>query len=123
MKLDNKYPEPVKEICNDMINTLQEQNFFIREEANEQITFDVLCESIFPDFIKGVELLWEHEKLEKILNFCVVKSVVYKLEKDGILNTIEDENGETTVFMTNDQKSNINNIINISPPENNNSSK
>ena len=104
MKLDNEFPEPVKDVCNELIEDLRLQNFFIKEEANEQITFNVLCKSLLPKFINGEELLFDEDELEKDLNYAVVTSIVEKLTNDGIITTLDTDDGDKISFMTDEQK-------------------
>jgi predicted transcriptional regulator len=123
MKLDNEYPEPVKDACNEIINNLLEQNFFEKEEANEQITFDVLCKSLLYKFINGEELLFDEDELGKDLNYSIVRSIVEKLENDGIITTLDTDDGDKITFMTKQQKTEFLNKSFISSHKNNSSSK
>jgi hypothetical protein len=123
MKIDNNYPEPVKEVCNDVITELREQNFFEENEADEKITFDFLCKTLLPKFLNGEELLWTDKEMDEYLRRCIVDSVIKSLENKGMVNTIEDENGETVVFMTKEQKENVEERLKDSSPENIDSSK
>lgn len=94
------YPEQVQLVVQKALDTEGLQNFVRDEEVDEGILTDLLCESLFPKYMAGDELVWTEDEVEHIMKMAMVNTVIESLKSNGYLDSIEDENGEEIMWIT-----------------------
>jgi hypothetical protein len=104
--MKNKVYQPsVIEKANYIIESLNESNFFTEHDINDKtFAFELLCEKLTEKFIIG-ELetedgLFQEDEMEQILTEIIVGTHLNSLMKKGLVDSIEDENGEEVFFLT-----------------------
>lgn len=88
-----------------MIDILEEIGFFEEYEIeNKDFTMEYLCEALTQKFIldglDDEEPLFSEKNLNKCIAEIVAGSYLFEMKKNGILDSIEDENNEETFFLT-----------------------
>jgi len=102
----NSYPESVQEFCNKSIKVLVKTNFLENEfvdvtERDYQILYDELCKYAFEtSFLPGKEYAWEDDETKHMLESSLLSITVDRLMRKGLIDNIEDENGEKQYFLT-----------------------
>lgn len=95
------YPESVSEFVEKLLESLEEEGFFEKEGADYNITFGRFADSVLKKWVKGedIESISE-EEFVGILNLSIVQSDLQGLTERGVLDTIENEEGEPMYFLT-----------------------
>lgn len=100
------YPASVSELAEKLLEGLEEEGFFEREGADYNITFKRFADSIFKNWVKGEDLEnISEEEFSQILNLSIIQSDLQGLTERGVLDTIENEEGEPMYFLTEKGKS------------------
>lgn len=99
------YPESVKDIVTHIMMQLDAHDYLDDEMMNTTTLEKLLCELAFEKFITGEEIEFEISEIASLLNKAMATTVVDSLIDDGLLNTIEDEDGKEIVFLTQKGKS------------------
>ncbi len=95
------YPEPVSEITEKLLESLIEERFFEEEQADYNITFRRFAESALSKWIKGNDMDdFSEEEFSSILRYSIVESDLLRLNEKGLLDSMEDANGELVYFLT-----------------------
>lgn len=95
------YPVSVSELTEKLLEGLEEEGFFEKEGADYNITFKRFADSVFKNWIKGEELEnISEEEFTGILNLSIIQSDLQGLTDRGVLDTIENEEGEPMYFLT-----------------------
>jgi hypothetical protein len=97
-------PSIIKE-ANEFVELLEESGFFKNFEIkNKDFAVNYFCDKLTEKFIEGVfqtdEFIFTDEEFDTFLNEIIVGSALYELEKEGIVDSIEDENCEKRFFLT-----------------------
>jgi hypothetical protein len=97
-------PHIVKE-AEKFVDSLEESGFFTDFEIEDKgFALNYFCEKLTEKFIQGTletnEKIFNEEEFDKYLNEIMVGSVLYELRKNGIVDSIEDENNEERFFLT-----------------------
>ena len=99
------YPKAVSELADKIIESLEEDNFFVKEGASPDVTFKIFADSILPKWINGNMLdIFSDEEFSNILNESIVESRVISLCERGFLDYVEDEEGKIHYFLTEQAK-------------------
>lgn len=99
------YPESVKDIVTYIMMQLDAHDYLNDEIMNTTTLEKLLCELAFEKFMTGEEIEFEIAEIASLLDKAVATTVVDSLIDDGLLNTIEDEDGKEIVFLTQKGKS------------------
>lgn len=106
------YPKPVSELTEKLLDGLEEENFFETERADYNITFRRFADSSLRKWIKGEDMEdFTEEEFSQILRLSMVESDLTRMSEKGLLDSIEDENGESMYFLTEKGKIEIENYI------------
>lgn len=90
---------------NEIMEVLEETQFFEDYEIeNKDYAREYLCDALTQKFIKGEltedEPMFTDEEMDKCLREIVAGSYLSELQKDGIIDSIEDVNNEERFFLT-----------------------
>lgn len=102
------YQPIVIEECNGIIEILRETNFFEDYQIKtEEFAFDYFCKELTKKFISGelsgdgeFDELFTEEEMDTHLRHIIVGSILHEMQKEGIIDSIEDENNEDRFFLT-----------------------
>lgn len=105
------YPPSVSEITEKLLESLTEEKFFEEEQADYDITFKRFADSALSKWVKGNDIEdFSEEEFSSILRYSIVESDLVRLNKKGLLDSMEDENGETVYFLTEKGKNEMSNL-------------
>lgn len=87
------------------IDMLEESQFFEDFEIKDKVfALDYFCDKLTNKFIEGelneVYDIFTDVEMDKILGEIVTGSILLELQKDGMLDYIENENNEEIFFLT-----------------------
>jgi len=92
------YPDAVREF---VIETMVGANRLqLLEDVDPAILEEILCESALHKFLSSNEMMWSEEEVYDALNTAEVRSQLNVLFDEGLLDSIEDENGQEVVWLT-----------------------
>lgn len=105
------YPDAVREF---VIETMVGANRLqLLEDVDPAIFEEILCESALRKFLSGNEMMWSEEEVYDALNTAEVRSQLNVLFDQGLLDSIEDENGQEIVWLTDKGKQIVETVKNI----------
>ena len=105
------YPPSVSEMTEKLLESLTEEKFFEEEQADYDITFKRFADSALSKWVKGNDIEdFSEEEFSSILRYSIVESDLVRLNKKGLLDSMEDENGETVYFLTEKGKNEMSNL-------------
>jgi hypothetical protein len=108
----NDYPKPVSELTEKLLDGLEEENFFETEHADYNITFRRFADSALKKWIKGDDMDdFTEEEFSQILRFSMVETDLVRMSERGLLDSIEDSNGEAMYFLTDKGKKEIETLV------------
>lgn len=97
----NNWPEPVVELTNLAVMAFKAEGLFEAEpELLEEWFYEALAEIAFPKFIAGTDMWWSEDEIDNAINRGLAYSITIKLKQEGLMDWIEDENGEQMIFLT-----------------------
>lgn len=106
-KMKNTYPVTVQEWLDNLYDYLKTEGFFEGEEleySNEENVmssfYDIVGKSALQSWLENGDIRIEEEELTKLLYQVVIKVHVEELRKSGMVDSIEDENGEEVMWLT-----------------------
>ncbi len=95
------YPNSVSELTEKLLEGLEEEGFFEKEGADYNITFKRFADTVFRNWLSGEDLENISEKeFSQILNLSIIQSDLESLRGRGVLETIENDEGEPMYFLT-----------------------
>jgi hypothetical protein len=96
------WPEPVAKLTNFAVKAFKEEGLFEAEpELEEEWFYEALAEIAFHKFVAGNgDMIWSDEEVDKAITKGLAYSITMQLKKEGLMDWIEDENGEQIVFLT-----------------------
>jgi hypothetical protein len=100
------YIPKVEAIADDIIQTLIEDKFFEDFEIKDySYTRKRFCDELTAKFLlNGLEdegiSLFNDEEFDKILKEVIAEDILRTLQKNGLINSYEDENTEEVFFLT-----------------------
>jgi hypothetical protein len=99
------YQPFIIEEANRFVESLEQSGFFIDFEIEDKnFALNYFCEKLTEKFIQGALdeniYIFTDEEMDIFLNEIMVGSVLFELQKDGIVDFIEDENNEERFFLT-----------------------
>jgi predicted transcriptional regulator len=95
------YPPSVSEMTEKLLESLTEEKFFEEEQADYDITFKRFADSALSKWLKGSDIEdFTEEEFSSILRYSIVESDLTRMNEKGLLDSMEDANGETVYFLT-----------------------
>jgi len=95
------WPKPVVELTNIAVKAFREEGLFEAEpELEEEWFYEALAEIAFPKFVDGRDMLWSEDEIDNAITKGLAYSITIQLKKEGLMDWIEDENGEQIIFLT-----------------------
>jgi hypothetical protein len=99
------YQPFIIEEANRFVESLEQSGFFIDFEIEDKnFALNYFCEKLTEKFIQGTLdeniYIFTDEEMDTFLNEIMVGSILFELQKDGIVDFIEDENNEERFFLT-----------------------
>ena len=105
--MKNTYPVTVQEWLDNLYDYLKTEGFFEGEEledSNEENVmsnfYEIVGKSALQSWLENGEVRLEEKQLSKLLYQVVIKVHVEELMKSGMVDSIEDENGEEVMWLT-----------------------
>ena len=102
------YQPIIIERCNNIITLLRDSKFFKDYEiTDETYAFNYICGKLTDKFILGElsddleDPVFTENEFNNHLNLIISGSLIYGLQKKGLIDSIEDENNEEVFFLTN----------------------
>ncbi len=112
--MKSNYPDTVKEWLNGLYDQVKEKGFLEDEElgelSEERVEYhfqEVIGEAALQSWLKEGEVKMEEKELTLLLFQVVIKSHIDQLKEDGVVNSIEDEEGKEVMWLTNKGKKTI----------------
>lgn len=98
MKTGN-YPNQVVTRATELFNALKT---FREEEKDlkEEVLFELLQRNLFDKFIGGIPMEFEEQEFSDLLTLSLIESAVEGLIEKGLIDSIENEEGEEILFAT-----------------------
>ena len=114
----SKFYQPIViDKAKEILFVLRESDFFAEYEIqDETFAMDYLCDKLTIKFINGeldedsYENLFNEDDMEQFLKEIIAGSLLYELQANGIVDSIEDENNEERFFLTDKGKEIAKNI-------------
>jgi hypothetical protein len=101
------YPQPVLDNVNSILETCEESELFSDSEVevNKSILENLLLESALDKFLHndGV-FVWYEDEMEVIISEAIIYTAINNLRENGLVDSIEDENGEEVFWATEEGK-------------------
>ena len=102
--MDLNCPQPVQEYIDKLtphlIELLKDEECEFDDEILEIVWKKVLIPPLIEKFINGEEIILSEAKMIDIFNELITTCCIESLKKKGIIDYIEDENGEEVIFLT-----------------------
>lgn len=103
--MNEVYQPFIIEEANNLVESLEQSGFFIDFEIEDKsYALNYFCDKLTEKFVQGVLdeniYIFTDEEMDKMLNEIMVGSVLFELQKDGFVDSIEDENNEERFFLT-----------------------
>ena len=106
------YPKPVAELTEKLLDGLEEEKFFESEQADYNITFRRFADLALKKWINGDDIEdFTEDEFSQILRFSMVETDLLRLSERGLLDSIENEEGEEMYFLTEKGKKDLGNFI------------
>lgn len=100
------YPQKVEEYCK--IITDHFKSWAIEQEADpdkfSHYFNDSLCKKVFPKWLNSEDIILTENEVIECLNFAWAEYNLNSLKEKGLIDSIEDENGEEVWFPTQNGK-------------------
>lgn len=103
------YPDSVTEVAEQIYSVFEEDLIKEMEYKSKEwckpIGMEVINKFMLPKFIDGQELLLtDEEEIEVLYTKCLAELSIRSLKERGLIDLIEDENGEEVIFLTENGK-------------------
>jgi len=97
------YPQKVENTSKEIYQCFEES--LIEETDRESswykpIVINIINKFLFPKFIDGEELLLVEEEIGVLYKECVVEISLQSLKERGLIDMMENEDGEEMIFLT-----------------------
>jgi len=92
------YPQSVEDRLSTIVEIMNniEYHYPLYEECIRETFGPVL----FEQWLKGSELELEIDQFEQLIKYAIASSIVKEMKDEGLVDTIENENGEDVIFLT-----------------------
>jgi len=95
------YPQLVSNYAFDAVKVLEDS---LEEDIGKQELFDAFAEELMKKFVSGEPLDLDETLIEKSFEIAIKNSVFNSLIRKGVIDMIENENGEEIYFLTREGK-------------------
>jgi hypothetical protein len=102
--MEGTYPDQVNKYVVDVVDLLLEDGFFQEEEIDPRIFYRVLADRILQNWLQNVPLKLDEKEMMEVITRAAASSVLENLKKKGVINSVEDEDGEEHFFLTEEGK-------------------
>ena len=102
--IEGTYPDQVNKYVVDVVDLLLEDGFFQEEEIDPRIFYRVLADRILQNWLQNVPLKLDEKEMMEVITRAAASSVLENLKKKGVINSVEDEDGEEHFFLTEEGK-------------------
>jgi hypothetical protein len=102
--MEGTYPDQVNKYVVDVVDLLLEDGFFQEEEIHPRIFYRVLADRILQNWLQNVPLKLDEKEMMEVITRAAASSVLENLKKKGVINSVEDEDGEEHFFLTEEGK-------------------
>ena len=113
----NTYPDTVKEFMEESIKDLhyffENENFFITPEEGIKSYNEIVGPVAVKSWVETGEVCFDDEKIAQLLVKIITNCAINSMKEIGLVDSIEDENGEEVMWLTNKGKE-LGNLINDS---------
>jgi hypothetical protein len=75
-------------------------DFMIEENIDPTILREEICKNLLPKFIQGIELTFTEDEILEVMKYAHVNTLIEGLKAKGLINSIEDENGQEWLWAT-----------------------
>jgi len=101
------YPIPVIEISKEIYDVFEEnlvEEIKRPKEWCKPIGMEVISEFMLPKFLSEGELKLTEKEIDTLYRKCLAELGITSLKEKGLVDIIENENGEEIVFLTSEGK-------------------
>jgi len=113
----NTYPDTVKEFMEESIKDLhyffENENFFITPEEGIKSYNEIVGPAAVKSWVETGEVCFDDENMTQLLVKIITNCAINSMKEIGLVDSIEDENGEEVMWLTNKGKE-LGNLINDS---------
>jgi len=110
--ISKNYPEAVQDLVNLTMVVAKESGIIgAQASADPDILEDLLCKMALDKFLCDGEMHWGEEEVVDCCNQAVAHTLIRDLKNEGLVDSIEDENGEEVVWITEKGREVTNRII------------
>lgn len=106
--VSKNYPESVQSVVDKVMNIIVSESYHIRQRVDLNILEEAICKSALDKFIGGSEMSWDWGEFEDMVSYAEVQTHINYLLKEGWLDSIENENGEEVMWITEKGRSVLN---------------
>ena len=99
------YPQAVEQALDLIVDSLEETGFFEQEHCKVQYVREEFGKVLVQQWLGDGEFGITMEQAEHLLNRALICESIENLTKRGLIDTIENENGEEVVYLTEKGKS------------------
>lgn len=93
------YPEAVQELVNLSMEVAYHHEI-LDDTIDPALLEEMLCDSALKKFLGSGELLWNEDEFVKLVELATAHSQVNLLQDLGLIDSIEDENGNEVMWLT-----------------------
>jgi hypothetical protein len=99
--VSKNYPEAVQDLVNLTMMVAKESGIVgAHANADPDILEDLLCKLALDKFLGNGEMHWGEEEFVDCCNQAVAHTMIRDLKNEGLVDSIEDENGDEVVWIT-----------------------
>ena len=113
----SKYPQILIEIAEKSLPIFNE--VILENDINIDIFKETVCEKLFPKYINGDKLTFNADDVVDVMNISNNRSKLKFLIDQGLVDILEDENGNQLRFLTEKGKERLSKIENAQEKINN----
>ena len=102
--MQSNYPEAVNQFSQSLFDTLHQTGFFEEQQITSAIVLQKAKEQIqkesFKLWIANGEITLTDESLDKMLRMIIAENTLHSLYEKGMIDYMEDVNGDDHFFLT-----------------------
>lgn len=102
--MQSNYPEPVEKFSQSLFDTLCKTEFFSENDITSEVVFQKakghIQKAVFESWLEDGETKMTEEILETLLRKIMAENLLHSLHEKGMIDYVEDENGEEVFFLT-----------------------
>jgi len=94
------YPQIVELALDDIVNNLDKTDFFEIEQVDPSYVRKYFGKELFQQWLSGEDFYLSEDKATELLQMSIVAHQIDDMERRGLIGTVENENGEEVVYLT-----------------------